>query len=109
MKQEEKKPYCFPDLEKRSTMHLKLDHNNKDQYVVKYFLDDMLMFNIWCDRITVYATKPPTWCLYAKGLYILGVPARMMTIDPEVQDIAQDATIAALGSKYVRIGKEGIG
>jgi len=101
----EEKPYLIPDLEKRITLELcSARKEDKGQYIVRVFLDDQLLFNMWCDRISVFATKPPTYCLYACGINIVGLHAKLMTINPDVEGVIPEATRAALG-KYVQVGK----
>jgi hypothetical protein len=68
------------------------------------FLDEQLLFNIWCDRIAVSPTRPPFYSLYCGNINILGLTAKMMTLSEEANAniILPDETMAKLG-KYIQI------
>lgn len=102
MEKKDYKPYIAKDQEERMMLALETARE-KGQFLVKVFLDDQLLHNIFCDRVSVYATKPPTYCLFVGSVNITAFSTRLMVVSPGAKDIIPPETIAQLG-RYATIG-----
>ncbi len=91
-----------PSIESKWTLELTTSRDPKDYYIVKVWLEDECLLAIWCDRISVYNTEPPTYCLYCGGANITALSSKLMIVRPQAMDLLPKATIIALG-KYVRV------
>lgn len=101
----EGKPYLAEGMEKRMMFVLKSARaEDAGQFIVDVFLDDQMLHNIWCDRVTVYNGKPPIYCLYMGGFEVITLTGRLMVIYPEVKDVINEHTRAVLG-EYVKVGR----
>lgn len=99
------KPYLFPHSEDRTTLEIRKSNNTTPDIVVKIFIDGMLYNNVFCNQISVYAGKPPTYCLKAGGVDILGLAAKHVTVHKDIASelgINED-TIKALGKKWIEL------
>ncbi len=104
MKKENVKSYLMPNMEKRTTLEIRKDREN-NQIIIKISLDGQLMFNVWCEHISVFLTKPPTYCLYFGDTNFLGLSAKHITVHPDaLLALGKEAT-EALG-KYITIEAE---
>lgn len=100
----EGKPYLAEDKEKRMIFELKLAREEEaGQFIVNVFLDDQLLHNIWCDHITVFASKPPTYCLKMGGKDVISLSGRLMLVHPDAVGVIPLTTRATLG-EYVKVG-----
>jgi hypothetical protein len=101
---EQTKPYLMPDLEKRMTLELEVDHLHQEQYIVRVFLDEQLLFIIWCDRISVTpGGGPPTYSLYHGYFNMVSFTPKMMTLSKEVaKAVLSQEAMAKLG-KYIQV------
>lgn len=104
-KQVSDKPYLFPDTEKRITLEMKLERSAGKLYCVGVFLDGMLLTNLFCDRISVYLTEPPTYCLFVNDVNIAGFMTKSITVYPDAADAIPEQTRAALG-KYLTLAED---
>lgn len=101
----EGKPYLAEGAEQRMMFALKPARSeDAGQFIVDVFLDDQLLHNIWCDRVTVYNGKPPMYSLYVGDFEVITLTGRLMVIYPEVKGVINEQTRAVLGD-YVKVGK----
>ena len=86
----------------RTTIELHQSNDPKGYYVAHVSVDDEFIVAIWCNSISVYATKPPIYCLKIGEVSVAGIGAKLIKIHPELRGVIPDDTLKALG-KYAEI------
>lgn len=92
------------DLTKLTTLELRGSLDPKGYLIVRVFVEgeESPASGIWCDRISVFAGRPPVYILSHKGLTVASVCAQKMVMHREMMSRIPAETIAALGS-YVTV------
>jgi hypothetical protein len=75
------------DFSKVTTIDFVESISPKGYIIAKVSIDEKYFISIWCDRITVFGTKPPSYCLYkGVGPSVCGMSAARITVAKSIQE-----------------------
>lgn len=98
----EKKKIWFPNLDNRTTLEIRMSNDPPDYLIVHIKIDDMETYAVWCDAISVFKTKPPTFSLKYKEFGVVTLAASMTYLSKKVVSRLNFETTGYI-KKYIKV------
>ena len=96
----------------RTTLKIRENRNpeHKGICIVDVHIDEERILSIWCNRITIIATKPPLYSFYYEtpsgSKYICSLQAKMTEFSKGCTDYTLPETLLTTLKKYIKIVDE---